>query len=117
MKSAPGLRARHESALALVRGVIKRPISFITRFGEALKAATIAVAHILTGFVEGVPTLAGQQAANPTGWRLVIFGIRVHTAIVPALLVLAMTIVFWLRFDLTPEKTAANRKKLEEMGI
>jgi GPH family glycoside/pentoside/hexuronide:cation symporter len=91
--------------------------TFITRFGEALKAAVIAVAHIATGFVEGVPTLAGQQAANPEGWKLVIFGIRVHTAIVPALLVLAMTIVFWRRFDLTPEKTAANRKRLEEMGI
>ena len=91
--------------------------TFITRFGEALKAAVIALAHIATGFVEGVPTLAGQQAANPEGWKLVIFGIRVHTAIVPALLVLAMTIVFWRRFDLTPEKTAANRKKLEEMGI
>ena len=91
--------------------------TFITRFGEALKAATIALAHIATGFVVGYPTLAGQQAANPGGWRLMIFGIRVHTAIVPALLVLTMTIIFWRRFDLTPEKAAENRRKLEEMGI
>lgn len=91
--------------------------TFIVRFGEALKAAVIALAHIATGFVEGEPTLAGQQAANPEGWRLAIFGIRIHTAIVPALLVLAMTIVFWRRFDLTPAKTAANRKRLAEMGI
>jgi Na+/melibiose symporter-like transporter len=91
--------------------------TFITRFGEALKAATIAVAHIATGFVVGYPTLAGQQAANPGGWRLVILGIRVHTAIVPALLVLTMTIIFWRRYDLTPQKAAENRKKLEEMGI
>jgi glycoside/pentoside/hexuronide:cation symporter, GPH family len=91
--------------------------TFITRFGEALKAATIALAHIASGFVEGHPTLAGQQAANPDGWRLMILGIRVHTAIVPALLVLVMTIVFWRRYDLTPEKAAENRRKLEEMGI
>ena len=46
-----------------------------------------------------------------------IVGIRVHTAIVPALLVLAMTIVFWRRYDLTPQKAAENRRRLEEMGI
>jgi len=91
--------------------------TFITRFGEAFKALVIAVAHISTGFVEGYPTLAGQQAANPGGWRLVILGIRVHTAVVPALLVLVMTIIFWRRYDLSPEKAAENRRKLQEMGI
>jgi GPH family glycoside/pentoside/hexuronide:cation symporter len=91
--------------------------TFIVRFGEALKAGVIALAHIATGFVGRAPTLAAQQAANPEGWRLAVFGIRIHTAIVPALLVLAATIIFWRRFDLTPEKTAANRKKLEAMGI
>jgi glycoside/pentoside/hexuronide:cation symporter, GPH family len=91
--------------------------TFITRFGEGFKAFVIAVTHIATGFVEGAPTLAEQQAANPEGWRLMIIGIRVHTAIVPASLVLAATLVFWRRFDPTPRKTAENRKKLEEMGI
>jgi glycoside/pentoside/hexuronide:cation symporter, GPH family len=91
--------------------------TFITRFGEAFKALVIAVAHIATGFVEGAPTLAQQQAANPAGWQLMILGIRVHTAIVPAVLVLVATLVFWRRFDLSPQKAAENRKKLEEMGI
>jgi GPH family glycoside/pentoside/hexuronide:cation symporter len=91
--------------------------TFIVRFGEALKAGVIALAHIATGFKEGVPTLAGQQAANPEGWKTMIFGIRVHTAIVPALIVLVMTIIFWRRFDLTPQKAAENRKKLEKLGI
>lgn len=91
--------------------------TFIARFSEALKALVIALAHIATGFVVGHPTLAGQQAANPGGWRLMIVGIRIHTAVVPALLVLIMTIIFWRRFDLTPQKAAENRRKLEEMGI
>ena len=91
--------------------------TFITRFGEALKAFVIAVAHIATGFVEGAPALALQKAANPEGWRLMVFGVRVHTAIVPAILVLVATIVFWRRFDLTPARTAENRKKLQELGI
>jgi Na+/melibiose symporter-like transporter len=46
-----------------------------------------------------------------------IVGIRIHTAIVPAFLVLVMTVIFWRRYDLTPRKAAENRKKLEEMGI
>jgi len=46
-----------------------------------------------------------------------IVGIRIHTAVVPALLVLVMTIIFWRRYDLTPQKAAENRKKLEELGI
>jgi Na+/melibiose symporter-like transporter len=91
--------------------------TFVVRFGEALKAAVIGLAHVATGFVAGKPTLAAQQAANPEGWKIAIFGIRIHTAIVPAILVLAMTIVFWRRFDLTPQKAAENRKKLEKLGI
>jgi glycoside/pentoside/hexuronide:cation symporter, GPH family len=91
--------------------------TFITRFGEAFKAAVIALAHIATGFKEGHPTLAAQQALNPQGWHLVILGIRIHTAVVPALVVLVMTIIFWRRYDLTPEKAAENRRKLAEMGI
>lgn len=91
--------------------------TFITRFSEALKALVIAAAHIATGFVEGAPTLAGQQAANPDGWRLMLFGIRIHTAIVPAILVLVATLLFWRWFDLSPQKAAENRKKLAEMGI
>ena len=46
-----------------------------------------------------------------------VFGIRVHTAIVPVLLVLVATLIFWRRFDLSPERAAENRKKLEKLGI
>lgn len=91
--------------------------TFITRFGEAFKALVIALAHVATGFVEGAPTLSAQQAANPEGWKMIILGIRFHTAFVPAILVLVTTIYFLRNFNLTPEKTAENRKKLKEMGI
>ncbi len=91
--------------------------SFIVRFGEAFKALVIALAHVATGFVEGAPTLAAQQAANPEGWQAVLVGIRIHTALVPALLVLGSTLLFIRSYNLTPEKAAENRKKLEEIGI
>jgi len=49
--------------------------------------------------------------------NLVLFGIRVHAAIVPAILVLVCTLLFWKYYDLTPKKVEENRIKLEEMGI
>lgn len=86
---------------------------FVTRFSEAFKALVIAAAHMATGFVEGAPTLAGQQAANPNGWKLMILGVRIHTAVVPAIIVILATIYFQKKYDLTPEKIKENREILD----
>ena len=42
--------------------------------------------------------------------------IRIHTAIVPAAVMLVATLLFWWLYDLTPAKVMEN-KKLEEMGL
>ncbi len=89
---------------------------FIIRFGEALKAFVIATAHLATGFKEGNPTL-DEMKNNVDNIDLVLFGIRIHGAIVPALLVIVFTLLFWKYYDLTPEKVEENRIKLEELGI
>ncbi|MHA1562392.1 MAG: MFS transporter [Promethearchaeota archaeon] len=90
--------------------------TFVIRFGEAFKAFVIAVAHLATGFKEGNATLADMTNAVDD-IDLVLFGIRVHTAIVPAILVLICTLLFWKYYDLTPEKIEENRLKLDELGI
>ncbi|MHA1745028.1 MAG: MFS transporter [Promethearchaeota archaeon] len=90
--------------------------TFIIRFGEAFKAFVIAVAHLATGFKEGNPTLEAMTN-SVDNINLVLFGIRIHTAIVPAILVLVCTLLFWKYYDLTPDKVEENRKKLLEMGI
>ncbi|TFH30633.1 MAG: MFS transporter [Promethearchaeota archaeon] len=90
--------------------------TFVIRFGEALKAFVIAVAHIATGFVAGNATL--EEMTNAVdNIDLVLFGIRIHTAIVPAILVLVSTLLFWKYYDLTPAKIKENRLKLKELGI
>ncbi len=81
--------------------------SFIIKFGQTFIAVTIALSHIFTGFVEG----------SPTQTPLAVFGIRIHTAIVPAILMLITGLIFWKYFDLTPEKVAENRKKLKAMEL
>ena len=90
--------------------------AFFARFGGTFIALTISITHILTGFIEGMPNLSDLIAASPTP-EMAIFGIRIHSAIVPALFVLITVLLFWKYYDLTPDKVAANREKLEELGI
>lgn len=81
--------------------------SFVIKFGQAFIAITIALSHVLTGYVQG-------QAAQD---GLALFGVRLHTAIVPAILVLITLILFWKYYKLTPDKVAENKKKLKEIGL
>jgi len=81
--------------------------SFFIKFGQTFIAVTISLSHILTGFEEGALT------QKP----LALFGIRIHVAIVPAILVLITTFLFWKYYKLTPEKVKANKEKLAEMGL
>ena len=90
--------------------------TFVIRFGEAFKAFVIAAAHLATGFKAGNATLE-QMTNSVDNIDLVLFGIRIHTAIVPAILVLVCTLLFWKYYDLTPEIVKENRIKLDEMGI
>jgi len=81
--------------------------SFFVKFGQAFIAVTISLSHILTGYQEGATT---QN-------ELALFGIRIHVAIVPAILVLITVLLFWKYYKLTPDKVAANKEKLAEMGL
>ena len=90
--------------------------AFFIRLGYATIAVTIAIVHSLTGFVEGAPSLAELKARSPTP-DLAIFGIRIHAAIVPAILILITMLIFWKFYDLTPDQVAANKAKLKELGL
>lgn len=90
--------------------------AFLFKLGQTSIAGVIAVVHNLTGFVSGAPSLSKlkAQSASPA---LALFGIRVHSAIIPAIVVLLATLLFWRLYDLTPVRVAANKEKLREMGI
>ena len=91
--------------------------SFFARLGTAVQAGIFALVHTLTGFPAGVNSIAELQNANPTGWQSAIWGIRLHTTLIPAALVLIMTILFWIFFDLTKDKEEENRKKIIELNL
>lgn len=81
--------------------------SFFIKFGQTFIAVTISLSHFFTGYVEGAPTQT----------PLALFGIRIHVAIVPAILVIVTVLLFWKFYKLTPEKVALNKVKIEELGL
>ena len=92
--------------------------TFFIRFGEAFKVLTIMLVHLWTFFPAGEPTYLDLAfSLPPDQLKLALFGIKIHTALVPAVLVLITLILFWAFYPLTPEKVAENKRKLAEMGL
>lgn len=90
--------------------------NFFVRLSGVIVAIVFAIVHILTGFVEGVSSRAELFVRSPTP-ELALLGIRFHTALIPAVLVLICTLIFWKFYDLTPDKVAANKAKLKQLGL
>jgi len=90
--------------------------AFIFKLGQTSIATVIAVVHTITGFVSGAPSLQELIARSPSP-DMALFGIRIHSAIVPAVVMLIATLLFWRLYDLTPEKVMKNKEKLDAMGI
>ncbi len=90
--------------------------TFFIRFSTVAQAITFAVVHSLTGFIEGTSSYSELAAASPTP-ELAVFGIRLHAALIPAILVLVTIFLFWKFYDLTPKLVAENKRKLKEMGL
>ena len=89
---------------------------FFIKLGQTTIAITIAIVHVLTGFVEGAPSLKQLRARSPTP-DLALFGIRIHAAIVPAIILLITIFIFWKFYDLTPDKVASNKEKLKVLRL
>ena len=81
--------------------------TFFMRFSLIAQALIFAIVHVLTGF----NPMRGTQT------DLALIGIRLQSAIVPAIVVILGLLVFLKYYDLTPEKTAINKQKLKELGL
>jgi GPH family glycoside/pentoside/hexuronide:cation symporter len=80
---------------------------FFGRLGLIIQSFSFAIAHTLTGFVEG--------AATQTPFA--IWGIHVHLALVPMICMLFGGLVFWILYDLTPEKVIENQLQIKELKL
>jgi Na+/melibiose symporter-like transporter len=90
--------------------------SLVFKLGQTSTAGVIAIVPTQTGLPAGVTSLGELMQRSPTP-QLALFGIRIHSAIVPALVALSATLAFWKLYDLKPEIVSENKKKLEKIGL
>ena len=82
---------------------------FFGRLGLLFQTVSFSLVHILTGFKEKQPLSAQPPEA--------IFGIQIHFALIPAIVMLIATLIFWKWYNLTPDIVTANQKKVKELGL
>lgn len=86
-------------------GIYNGFLQFFGRLGILFQAVTFTLVHILTGFdVDPFASLA-------------VFGIKLHMAIIPAIVMLIGTIVFWKFYKLTPDKVKDHQDRVIELKL
>jgi len=80
---------------------------FFGRLGIVAQALTFSIVHSLTGFNEAVATQSS----------LAILGIHIHTSLIPAIFIFIGAIMFWILYDLTPDKVENNRIQLRQLKL
>ena len=88
-------------------------LGLITAFIDEL---LIAAVFTLTGFVPGISDYA-ELVATVANVDMVLFGIRLLLGIIPMLVLLVGTLIFWKYYPLTQEKILENKAKLKELGF
>jgi len=83
--------------------------AFFGRLAFVVQAVSFAVVHKVTGFIEDADLILQPPEA--------IFGIHIHIAIIPIILMLLGTILFWILNDLNPKKNDVIKNQLEELGL
>ena len=90
-------------------------IGLVTAF---IDEALITLVFTLTGFEAGIPDYATLVATHTVAEvELILLGIRILLGIIPALIILVGTLIFWKFYPLTQEKVLENKAKLLELGF
>jgi len=88
------------------RGATVGISSFFTRFSRAAQIGVFTMIHILTGFNEKASTQIFSAQ----------IGIRLHMSVIPAIIMIICTLLYWKGYPLTPERTLEIKKQLVELG-
>jgi GPH family glycoside/pentoside/hexuronide:cation symporter len=86
-------------------GVYNGIQTFFSRAAFVIQAISIGGVHIITGYDPGDVT------------ELAKFGIQIHFALIPSILMFIGAIVFTLYFKLSPEVVDRNRERLAQLKI
>ena len=89
------------------RGATVGISSFFSRLSRAAQIGVFTIVHIVTGF--------NENASTQTFWAQI--GIRLHMSVIPAIIVLICTIIYWKYYPITPQIWLENKQKLKELGF
>jgi len=89
------------------RGATIGVLGFLGRFGRFIQIGMFTFIHIITGF--------DPQSSTQT--PLALFGLRLHMAILPAIIFAVVTLIWWKFWPLTTKRIEEVKAKLKELGI
>jgi len=81
--------------------------SLFARMAIIIQAVTFGLIHIFMGFEPGSATQSPRA----------ILGLRIQVTIIPMIVMIIGTILFWKYYDLTPEKKKQIQAKLKELNL
>ena len=90
-------------------GIFNGFLQFFGRLAFLVQAVVFATVQTITGFRAGQPLPAQPASA--------VWGVHVHFALIPALLMFAAVIIFWKFYQLTPDKVKIHQEKIIELNL
>jgi Na+/melibiose symporter-like transporter len=98
------------------KGILLGTTVFIGRFAATIDDFIIAMVHSLTGFVPGKETYP-ELAASVADINLVLWGIRLLQGVIPGIIILIGTLIFWKYYPLTQDVVLKNKEALKKLGF
>jgi GPH family glycoside/pentoside/hexuronide:cation symporter len=98
------------------KGILLGTSVFIGRLAATIDEFIIATVHSLTGFVPGKETYP-ELAASVADINLVLWGIRLLQGVIPGIIILIGTLIFWKYYPLTQDVVLKNKEALEKLGF
>ena len=89
------------------RGATVGISSFFSRLSRGVQIAVFTIAHIVTGFDE----------TSPTQMLPAQIGIRFHMSVIPGIIMLICTLIYWKFYPITPKIWMENKQKLKDIGF
>ncbi len=110
------------------KGILLGVSTLLGRLVATIDEIILALVNWATGFPEGVTTYTGyiQDSMYYPGLTdilsgadldLALMGIRLLLGIIPSVILIVGTLVFWKYFPLTQDKVLENKRILEELGF
>ncbi len=86
-------------------GIYNGFLQFFGRLAILMQAVSFSTIHIITGFT-----------TDPYS-ELSLFGIDLHFALIPAIIMLIGTIIFWRYYKLTPDRVKEHQERVIELKL